>query len=87
MNCPVYYLRHDVSLTGFCLRPQAKPTQLEAIWPSVLLVDFQRTTMWYTSESSTVYSHQCENPKSYILAYRHLKNIEKTSCNVTDFKC
>jgi hypothetical protein len=30
-NHPVYFSKHDVSETGFCPRPQVKPTQLGQI--------------------------------------------------------
>jgi hypothetical protein len=30
-NRPVYFSKHNVSETGFCLRLQVKPTQLNAI--------------------------------------------------------
>jgi hypothetical protein len=31
IQCLVYYLKYDVSKTGFCLRLQAEPTQLGPI--------------------------------------------------------
>jgi hypothetical protein len=39
---------------------------MEAIFSSETSVEFQRTTLCYIPEYSTVQNHRCENLKSYI---------------------
>jgi hypothetical protein len=41
---------------------------MEAICSSETSVDFQRTTLRYVPEDSTLHNHRCENLNSYTIA-------------------
>jgi hypothetical protein len=48
---------------------------IEAVCFSETLVDFQRTTMRYIPEESTLHNHRCENLKFYNPEFVHKRNI------------
>jgi hypothetical protein len=56
----------------------ASALKMEAIYSSESSVDFQRATLSYIPEDSTLHNHRCENLKPHTVLSKFVAEDEKT---------